>query len=229
MAGERARGPRRGSRRVEGWVFEVINPILDALPGEIALLDAGNVTWRFLQRRLEFIRPIAEYLTPDGLHILRDFGRAHADVPGHVKEHDRLVDALTRSAAHAHERLLAREDFRASLSEFLTEYWRRFVDAEKPWGAFSEDQFPALVAEHVVNRTREIPSHHTDSKFWQVFGARLLSFDDDPAFEELDASRKSLANFDRRFAEWLEDKRFALCEEYDIPAAPLSVWTRQPV
>ncbi len=87
MAGERPRGPRRGSRRVEGWVYEVINPILDVLPGEIALLDAGNVTWRFLQRRLEFIRPIAEYLTPDGLHILHDFGRAHADVPKHVQGH----------------------------------------------------------------------------------------------------------------------------------------------
>lgn len=89
MAGERTRGPRRGSRRVEGWICEAVNPILDALPTEPGFLARGDVAWRFPVRKLEVICPIKNYLVPQGLHILRDFERAHEDVADRLRRHDR--------------------------------------------------------------------------------------------------------------------------------------------
>lgn len=234
MTRGRNRGPRRGSRRVEGWIYGVINPILDALPTEISFLDSGNVTWRFLWRKLEFIRPVKDYLSPQGSHILTDLERSQKDVPDPLRRHDDLVRALADSAAHFHDALVASPDFEQTVWRSVKEFAAQ-EDAQslttrvEPWGAFRREQFPSLVAEHVVNCTREIPPHHTDARFWEAFGKRFLEFRTNEACRRLDDVRTALTDYDRHLHAWLENKRFELCEEYDIPAAPLSSWVSQTV
>lgn len=221
VAGTKNRGPRPGSRRVEGWVYEVINPLLDAMHIEMAFLERGNVTWRFLSRSLEHIRSLDAYLPRQGLHILRDFQRANRGVQKRLSRHDELVEALAQAALHAHDWLVGSADFRQRVEHNLAEFMRADPEAAHPGGALSPEQFPDLVAEHVVNQTAQLPPHHTDSRFWDRFGVSFLEFKSGPPFRSLDAARTSLLEYDRTLVDWLEKKSFDLCERYDIPAAPI--------
>lgn len=227
MAGRKTLAPKRGSRRVEGWVYEVINPILEALPTEISFLEGGNLTWRFLSRNLEHLRPLEEYLSPQGSHILRDFQLADRQVRQRFSKHDSMLNAIAKSASAAYDALIRRGDFQQKVQGCLNQFMEGPPGLEFPGGEFLKDKFHGLVAEHVINNVTQLPSYHTDSKFWGRFGRELLAFRSDPAFGNLEASRGSFVEYDRSLIDWLKKKSFTLCAKYDIPAAPLSGARRQ--
>ncbi len=222
MAKQDRQEPDRGSPRVEGWVYAVINPLLEAIPIEISFLERGNITWRFYNQQMEYLRPIAGYLTPDGRHILRDFSMANREAKTPLEKHDEFLHVAMKAAQRAHSELVNRKDFLAKVSAALTEFVEADAKKTYPGGAFPETKFPGLVAEHVVNEVQEIPSHYTDSRFWKRYSGEFLTFAHGLPFEELQRARASLLEHDRSLLEWLEKKSYELCMRHDLPAAPLS-------
>src|SRR5207249_2333500 len=176
MAGRNNFAPKRGSRRVEGWVYEVINPVLDTLPTEISFLERGNLTWRFLSRNLEHVRPLEEYLSPQGSHILRDFKSADRSVTQQFHKHDSILDTIVGSANTVYDALIKRDDFQRQVGACLNQFMEGPPRLEFPGGEFLRDKFPGLVAEHVINNVTQVPSYHTDSLFWERFGTDFLKF-----------------------------------------------------
>lgn len=166
MAEKRTRGPQRGSPRVAAWVHEVINPLLQALPMEIAFLESGNATWRFYNGRLEYLRPIDGYIAPEARRILDDFRLANADARKPLARHDELLENLVATAGDAHAVLMGRQDFVERARNRLAEFTPIRSGADYPGGAYPEADFPKLVAERVVNAIKEIPSYYADTKFW---------------------------------------------------------------
>ncbi|MEJ7727888.1 MAG: hypothetical protein WKG00_01605 [Polyangiaceae bacterium] len=213
------------SRRVESWVHEVINALIESIGFECTLLGRGNSTWRFYladrDHQLEHIRPIAGYLSPSARHILRDFTRENGDARGHLGTHDRLLGEVQRAARAAHTDLVNRSGFRDRVADALREY--QGFETDHPAG-HGEAQFADQVAERVLNRIDSLPSQYVDSKFWRRFGPEFLALRTGPAFAELDEAVSGLLNADHHLLQWLEDKSFDLCKTYDVPAAPM----RQP-
>jgi hypothetical protein len=220
MESNPAEEPARGSQRVASWLYEVINPLLDAARMEISFLERGNSTWRFYNSRLEHIHPIAAYLTPEGRHVFRDFQKSNPDAVSPFDQHDRLVERLEKAATEAHARLMAQSNFVDMARQALTEFMS-VPSPDFPGGAFPQETFPALVGERVTNAVRELGSHYTDSKFWRHFGPQFLQFRVQSNFGELDVARDELLKSNQSLVDWLEKKSFQLCSRYDVPAAPL--------
>ncbi len=226
MADRKSRGPQRGSPRVAAWVHEVINALLQALPIEMSFLERGNATWRFYNGRPEYLRPIEGYLTPQARFILRDFRQANPDAGKLLTRHNELIEKLVTAATDAHEALMKREDFVNRVRDRLATFMEAEPKPDHPRGAIPETDFPKLAAERVVNAVKELPSHHTDAKFWDHYGAEFLGFARGPEFERVHAACDALLEHDRKLYEWLGKKSFQLCEEYDVPAAPFPGWVR---
>ncbi len=219
MAGSRTRDPQRGSPRVQSWVYEAINAVLEALRSEISLLERNHVTWQFWSGGLGYILPIEEYLSEKGREILDDFVEENPDAQAPFREHDELVAKLASAAKRSYASLLEQEAFGKKVHDSLAEYLRTEPGAEHPRGAVQESDFPKLVAEHVVNSVDDLPSHYTDSKFWARFGEDFRRLGSGTTFEDLRHGREALLGHDRELVRWLRHTRSDLCRRYDIPVA----------
>lgn len=219
---KKVKGPQKGSPRVEAWIHTVINPLLESISVELSLLERGNVTWRFDSEKLAFIRPLNEYIAPPSRPNYEDFVRANRAIARFLQQHDALVMTLEQNAQVASRSLLRSQEFLYGVEQSLTAYLTRPGQQAYPGGGVPEEQFPALMAEHVVNNVQELPRHYTDSDFWKQYGATLRAFARGPEFEALRQSRDTLFKHDQLLKTKLLDLRFDLCGKYDVPAAPTS-------
>jgi hypothetical protein len=213
-----------------------VNPLIEALDQEIRFLLIRNVTWRFWNRSLEFIGPPLAYLDASGRLILDDLIRSvrarrtlapkHVDLDKRLSRHGELINAVLEAAAAYHDWLLRQPELRTIVSEALAEYVRAAPPHAPPvWGSFREDQLPELVANNLVNHVGDLPFDRTDAAFWKVC-SRLLRGRIPPnpgpdEFVRLNEACDRAARDAHGLVESLEDLRFGLCEEFDIPAAPM--------
>lgn len=226
MSGDQAAEPSRGSPRVASWIHEVINPLLESIPIEVHFLQQQHSTFRYWSARLEYMKEITGYLSPGARHVLADFARKTPEVHAKLKTHDELLGALRSAASEAHAALMSNDEFTKLVKQRLTEYAttppRHPSNETYPGGGARPDDYPKVVAQHVVNAVESQPEGNTDAVFWTRFGREFLDFARGSHFEHLKSARSSLLAYDQELLRWLEDTRFALCERYDVPAAPSS-------
>lgn len=211
--------PKKHSPRVASWIYGVINPLLEIIPIELSFLRKGNATFRFYNMELEFIRTVESYLSPPARHICRDFMNANTDAIQWLSDHDKHINALEIAAQKAFKVLSNKPEFLSKVKNFLEEYLS--TGQGYPGGAYPDEKFPLLVAEHVVNKINSLPEHYTDYKFWTQYGKEFLKFYAGHEFNGLDKTREDLLSFDNELIDWLQKKSFQLCEQYDISAAPI--------
>jgi len=53
---------KKGTRRIEAWIYTVITPLIEALKIEKSFLKDKNWTWRYYTKNLEFILPLEGYV-----------------------------------------------------------------------------------------------------------------------------------------------------------------------
>jgi hypothetical protein len=212
---------KKGARRIEAWVYTVINPLIEALKVEKSFLNDKNWTWRYQIKSLEFILPLEKYVDSASLPNFEDFLKANPQIERKRKKHDDLRAALSEKCQIASNHLIALEPFQEKAKLSLSTYKQESPTEEYPGGAIPEKDFDKLVAQYIINSIKELPGHYTTSKFWSRFGKELLQFRTGDVFEKLDRSGEQLEKEDERFLVTLENVRSNLCEEYDIPAAPI--------
>lgn len=210
------------------WVHGVLNPWVDALGSELALVKRGGTSWRHWSRRLEFILPMREYVVSDH-HTLDDYLRAQPHVNPYVLEHDKLRDALERAAVALHDDLTRRPEFKDLVANRLAQFLapagassdvviggqRR--GASHPGGAIPDEKFASLVAERVINNVDEVPANYTDHQFWTLYRGDFMTMRHGPATHALDTARAALEVFDVQFLGQLKEWRFELLDRYDVP------------
>ncbi len=217
---------RPASRRAEAWVHAVLNPLIDTLPTEIALLERGNITFSCDTKGLRYMRRIEGTLTAPARHVLRDFLRANHDAEEPVRTHDVAVERLTIAARTAYETLSESETFRDAIQALLARAEQATppapAGAAQPRVQIDPEQLVRALAEFVVNRRGEVSDcESTFATIWDRERDRLLAYRVGGAFARCDEATTVLCEAARRLHRWLQDKSFALCERYDIAAAPL--------
>jgi hypothetical protein len=212
---------KKGARRVEAWIYTVINPLIESLKIEKSFLKDKNWTWRYQTRSLEFILPLEKYVDSASLPNFNDFLKTNPQIARKNKKHDELRTTLSENSQIAFNHLVALKPFQEKVKSSLSVYKQESQAEEYPGGAIPGKDFDKLVAQYIVNSIKELPSHYTTSKFWATFADEFLKFRIGDVFEKLDTSGEQLKDEDDRLLKSLENLRSTLCEDYDVPAAPV--------
>lgn len=205
--------PEKGSLRAQSWIYGALNPLIDALRVEERLLGDGNLTWDWRLERPRVIRPPRDYLLGSGRTILEDLERAqrrsrHAAGDFDLRSHGWDIDEASRTASIAWRTLVGGDAFKTRVAEVLSET--------------SEDALHDA-AEHLVNNLRILDDRYPLSAIWsEKAPALFVQFEDSEVIRAHRAQVKQLLAATTKLIEALVNHRFALCEQYDIPAAPFA-------
>lgn len=205
-------------RRAASWLYDVVNVLWDAFEAENHFLERGNSTWRFYNEQLEFILGVGAYLGRNQQHILRDFLMNHPAFEGPLSSRDVARNELARAASVVYRE--AKSDPRIhdavarAREAFLAQH-----PSETPTGAFRPEQHVDLVIERLINEIDQLPSHYTDAAFWAAHRHDFAWFNP-PSRPALVSARERMRATNMKLIEMFNATSVAICERYDIPAAP---------
>jgi hypothetical protein len=210
------RGPQPGSPRVQSWIRTVLNPLIEAVEYELALLKRGSLTWRFYNRRPEHLTHVVAYVS-DSRRALEDLLRARPKMAPPLKDHDRLLEVSVEQAGRAHDGILAKSEFLALVRTKLAEYEATHDPTRRPSGAFEPDKLPSLVAERIVNNDgASVGLRYTDAEFWNTNHDAFVAIGAGPDLEDLRSAVDAFRNQDVTLLSQLKDWHFELIEEFDV-------------
>jgi hypothetical protein len=210
---------RKGSERVKAWVYSVLNPLMDALHAESLALSKKNITWRYSTREMEFIVPTRELIQPSARPNSDDLLRGYTVLKPRMEDRDKRVKTLLEAATDCWKQLTEYSGLRPIVEEKLKQ-WREEGNPY-PGGAIPDEEFWLLVAELIMNNAAELPFYYTNRPFWSRFGQSLLALRVGPPFSRLEESIRDLKKSDETLIKVLDQGRSDLCDQYDIPAAPV--------
>jgi len=223
--------PPQHSKRVEAWVYAVLNPVLGGLQRESFLLSKGNLSWRYYSRKCEYIGPIREYVQIDQRPNHEDFvsDPLNTGFRERFEAHDRALGELELSANQFASGLIHADLFVKKMQESLKEY--ESIAQGNPLYSYDEsmqESLPRAVAELLVNRIEVLPEHYGTAKFWEKYRERfdLSAQEFEPygqrgSFRTLVQARGSLHELADKLLLDLSTHRQSLCRTFDIPAAPI--------
>jgi hypothetical protein len=222
--------PAPGSRRVAAWIYTAINPLIDALRRELHLLQQRNLSWRYHSQRLEYIRPVRDYIEPTAMPNLEDFLADNSAFEEKFGLHDRNVANAEQRATNFYKILSTAAIFNKEVDEAFKRYESNISSAGLfiPSLESIREQLPKFVAENLINNISELPAHYTIHRFWKDFAGSfqkyLSEFDvykERQSFRELNQAIDALKEVSSTLLNDLQSLRHSLCREFDIPAAPL--------
>ncbi len=216
--------PPPHSKRVEAWVYAIINPLVENLRREVFLLKKGNLSWRFRSRCCEYLRPISAYFPYSQLPNYEDFVADELN-PGFKTQFDKHDGALARvenSASRFFDDLMRASPFLEQVKRTLKEYESKQRDNPlSPSLDSMKDYLAEYIAECLVNRAQTLPYHYMPHKFWERYGSEFEVYKEAKSFQKLKRDALSLEGISERLLPELESHRQTLCRKYDIPAAPV--------
>ncbi|MEK6606403.1 MAG: hypothetical protein AABZ30_01970 [Myxococcota bacterium] len=216
----RRRGPARQSLRVQGWLYTAINPLITALDREQQFLSSGNLTWRRFNRSTEFIQEPEGYLDANGETNLEDCLDDHPKIREALEHHAQLLREAIVAAGVAYDLLMESPPFAEAVRAGQQKY--RLQQGERVGRLASDplDELVPMAAERTVNEIVELSSAYVDWEFWTVARPVVLGAIHDE-LRPLQAARERLRADSSLILGRLRDLRKQLCNEYDLPPAPL--------
>ncbi len=222
------------SKRVQAWVYAVMNPLIESLRREISLLEKGNLSWRFYSKKCEYIRLIREYVESSQWPNYEDFiaDSQNQGFRASLEEHDRLLSRVESGAVEFFQRLMSSSLFQKEVAESLQAY-EASLRADPLYTDLKpmKEDLPRYVAEYVINRTDLLPDHYLMHKFWANYRRDFESlwkeeferYHERQSFVALKQAAEALCNVSEQLLDRLEAHRQLLCTKYDIPFAPFPV------
>ena len=217
--------PPQHSKRVQAWVYAIMNPVIESLRRELFFLSKGNITWQGDTRRCEYIRPIREYFQYSQWPNYEDF-LADPLNPGFrdkFEEHDVKLSGVESSATEFADGLMHSDAFRKKVKDSLEEY--QSTARTNPQYSYLDDvpegSLPRGVAALLVNRINDLPHHYGTHKFWEVYKKDFEPYRDGPSVQAVEKATDALKEVSSKLVVELESHRQSLCRTYDIPSAPI--------
>jgi hypothetical protein len=224
--------PPLHSRRVQVWVYAVINPLIEALQREVALLRRGDLSWRSYSTSCEYIRVIYQYVEPSQYPNYEDFLADNPDFKKEFEEHDAQVSKIESDITYFVSGLLESQVFQERVRDTLEAYeLSARGDALRPKLDGMKDRLPNVVAELLVNRAKTLPSHYVVHKYWEEFRKRFEPVEElfelhqkgKLRWQVLEGAAAALRETSAKLEDRLKHHRQFLCREYDIPFAPYPI------
>ncbi|MGE0820876.1 MAG: hypothetical protein AB7G75_00420 [Candidatus Binatia bacterium] len=212
------RRQKKSTERVKAWIYSVMNPLMEDLLAENTLLSKKNITWRYQTMEMEFIQRAREHISPSLRPNYDDLLRGMPILKPQMEERDEKVEMLFQIAQECWQQLVSQLHFQVEQSLLQ---WEKEGNPY-PGGGTPEGGFFQLVAEYVMNNIEELPAHYTSRTFWSRFRADFLVFRSGHNFSRLEQTLAELKQANEALIETLDQTRSELCEEYDIPAAPIN-------
>ncbi len=206
------RPARPGPRRVEAWLYGVINPLTEALERESTLAGLKTPTFRWRTHSLERILPIRDYLSRGGVLILEDLLRYERSVSRIEREHDEVVERLRATATQLFQALTEDPVFREFSKRGFSKY------AENPETLVQE------VAEGAVNDVPAIVNARpgTWAFAWNENLVQTHVARAEAGYPALEKALAALHHASEKSNAAFEKLRVELVEAFDVPPAPLS-------
>ncbi len=215
-----ARQAAPGPERVRAWIHSVLNPLIEGLEQEIALLAHGEFGWRAGGRFSELIPVLEQRVGYDQQPNLEDFAAENPEFRAAFAKHDELLHSAESAATAIFERLAGDPAFKALVDQ---SYQRYLAGGTDPLAAnLRRDWLPAHAAELLINDTRVLPTYHVLSAFWAGARKDLEAWTRDGDRRVLEARLTSLRRNDESLASRLRGKRRDLAARYDVPWAPVA-------
>jgi hypothetical protein len=214
----KTRRRRKGTERIKAWIYSVLNPLMEDLRAENKLLAKKNITWRYQTAEMEFIQKTREHISPSARPNYDDLLRGVPSLRQEMEKRDGKVEALRQAALECWKALTG---YFSSQVEPWLKQWKE-EGHPYPGGATPEGEFWLLITEYVINNVEELPAHYTSRAFWSRFRGNFLSARYSNNFLQLEQAIFELKKANEVLIETLDQTRSHLCEEYDIPAAPIS-------
>ena len=197
----------------------VIGPMIGWLKQECYFLgELKTPTWRFRQKRCEFIRPISEYVDASQHPTLGQFLRYNTNEKRLIENHDSSLKELEAIATIAHSGLVKLPELKVLVEKIEAEF--------KEWrGAYPIEDGPNLFAENVINLASipELPSHYTNAEAWKKYGQDALILRSNPAikedFDRLQKILEELTTCSNGLKVSLSDLQDQLADLYGLPPA----------
>ncbi|MHB8875098.1 MAG: hypothetical protein ACYC8T_15540 [Myxococcaceae bacterium] len=199
-----------GPRRVEAWIYGVINPLEEALERE-ALDGRRRVpSYRWRSDSLENLLPLRQYLSRSAAVILDDLATYHPPIIEMEEDHDTFLSELRRRAKQVFEELVANQAFRT----FVEQNFRKVCDPK----SMVND-----VAEDLVNDDPEFVDVNEGSyrEVWNRTLGDLKKLRGQAAYEPLRTALVELETRSDEMRQELLQLRAQLAEDFDVPPAPL--------
>jgi len=225
--------PPQHSKRVEAWVYAVLNPVIESLQREIFLLSKGNLSWRFYSKKCEYIHPIRDYVGLAQRPNYEDFlgDPLNTGFAEQCAAHDRALAEVELKASQFSNGLIHADLFVKQMDESLEEY--RLLARTNPLYRYDESlkgTLPRAIAELLVNRIEALPEHYGTAKFWNNYRNKfdvaveeLEPYGERQAFQALVQVREALKELADKLLHDMNAHRQLLCRTFDIPAAPIPV------
>jgi hypothetical protein len=223
--------PPQHSKRVEAWVYAVLNPLIENLGREVFLLGKGNLSWRPYSRKCEYIHPICDYIDFPQRPNYEDFvaDPLNLGFQERFDVHDRALTEVEASASRFSDGLIHSDLFLEQVKESLEEY--ESIARTNPLYPYIEsmrESLPRAVAEFLVNRIDFLPDHYMTHKFWEEYRRKFdlsaqefEAYGQRQSFQALVQARAALKDVAEKLLHDLNSHRQLLCRAYDIPAAPI--------
>ena len=217
--------PRIGPRIVRAWFDTALNPMIESIERELALLEMKNWTYSFGARTLELVQPLKRRLQNANLQqILHMNGSLSAT----LENHDASVEALTTAVKMLHAGLVTSSNFVEICDSLLTEKNLNELDIHEPreiFGAYPPADRYNLIAQYVVNHAGELPHHYSTAKFWNRNRGILLGCLNEitnvqDLHEAAIRAAQQLIDVSKALEKHLNRFRQQLSLQFDVPIIP---------
>lgn len=226
MSSDTIVGLPQHSRRVEAWVYTILNPLIGSLRLETHLLEKGNLTWRWYSGKCEYIRQILEYVDNSHWPNYEDFVAVELNqgFKDRFEKHNQALADMESGASRFYDGLMQSGIFQEQVESSLQDY----VRLENPSLDSMKEDLPKYVAEYLINRTEILPPHYTVHRFWQDYRSEFErsaeefeGYQGRQSFRALEKASGVLKEISANLLRNFENHRLFLCRTYDVPAAPI--------
>jgi len=218
--------PPPHSRRVEAWIYSVLNPVMDGVRREQFLLKSGNLSWRLYSRGFEYLAPVAQYVDSAQQPNLEDFleDPENEGFEARFRQHDHALAELETATNRLFDYLLHWEPFSKAVSNAYQEYVATPNGSDLAASTMDALTVTKFVAEYLINKVENLQQHYMLNGFWSENRDRFRALFDGA---ELSSQREpfiqgsgDLSKVSDALSIQLKEHRRRLCTTFDIPAAP---------
>lgn len=165
------------------WLVTVINPILRGLRKEKFWLSKQNWSWYSSTNKFEHLWPTEVYVDSAYQDNYTAFLRSYPVPKGAIQGRDLALDELAKACSALFHKFLQTPAFFQAVDDADRAATNAGINLNDARGAIPADQWPALLAQYIINSISSLPGYYATAPYWQAVGESLLQLREREPFQ----------------------------------------------